>query len=232
VPLEFSPLDVVALATFLTGWLGYNLVFDRLLRRAGLNQQLKTLRLVWMRRLLERENRITDAALIGHSVHSISFFGSATLLVLAGLLSLLGQLESTWTLLGEISFAVPTSKPVFEAKLFLLIAIFAFGFFRFTWALRQFNYLCAMIGAAPPPSTPGEERERAAAQLASLLSLAVTSFNGGMRAYYFAVAALTWFVHPLLFIAATVLVVLVLVRRQFFSRTFETVLNEVRLISP
>jgi uncharacterized membrane protein len=233
VPLDLAPLDLVALAVFVVGWAGYNLVFDRWLARpSGLNQHLKALRLHWMRRLLERENRITDAALVGHTMHSTSFLGSATLLLLAALVGVVGNVDSIWRLVGELSFAASTSKAVFEAKLLLLIGIFVFGFLKFTWALRQFNYLCAMIGAAPPTGAPPALRERSAAHLATLLTLAVTSFNGGLRAYYFALAALTWLVGPLFFIATTVWVVLVLLRRQFLSRTAATVIAEVSLLGP
>jgi uncharacterized membrane protein len=233
VPISFTSLDLLALAVFLIGWVGYNFVFDRwLARRLGLNQNLKTLRLHWMRRLLERENRISDAALVGHTIHSTSFLGSATLLLLAALVGVLGNVETIWRVVNELSFAVPMSKAAFEAKLFLLIGIFVFGFLKFTWALRQFNYLCAMIGAAPPTNATAELHERAAAHMATLLTLAVTSFNGGLRAYYFALAALTWLAGPLFFIAATIAVVLVLLRRQFVSRTAETVIAEVQLLGP
>jgi uncharacterized membrane protein len=163
-------------------------------------------------------------------MHSTSFLGSATLLVLAALVGVLSNVETVLRLLRELSFAAPTSKTVLEAKLFLLIAILVFGFLKFTWALRQFNYLCAMIGSAPSQDAPPEPRERAAAHLATLLTLAVTSFNGGLRAYYFALAALTWLAGPIFFIAATVAVVLVLLRRQFLSRTAETVIAEVELL--
>lgn len=231
MPINFPSIDLVALAVFFVGWVGYNFIFDRwLAARFGLNQNLKTLRLHWMRRLLERENRITDAALVGHTMHSTSFLGSATLLLLAALVGVVGNVESIWRIVGELSFAAPTSKAVFEAKLFLLIGIFVFGFLKFTWALRQFNYFCAMIGSAPPTNAPPELRERAASHMATLLTLAVTSFNGGLRAYYFALAALTWLVGPLFFIAATTGVVLVLLRRQFLSRTAETVIAEVALL--
>jgi uncharacterized membrane protein len=229
--MNLPPLDSAALIVFFVGWVGYNFVFDRCLSgRLGLNQHLKALRVHWMRRLLERENRIGDAALVGHTIHSTSFLGSATLLMLAALVGTLGKVDAVWPLVNQLSFATPTTQGVFEAKIFLLLSIFVFGFFKFTWALRQFNYLCAMIGAAPPPGSAPEIRERAAAQLATLLTLAITSFNGGLRAYYFALAALTWLVGPVVFIAATIGVVLVLLRRQFLSRTAETVIGEVRLL--
>ena len=36
------------------------------------------LRDAWMLRMLERDNRITDSSLLGHTIHSISFFASTT----------------------------------------------------------------------------------------------------------------------------------------------------------
>ena len=63
-------------------------------------------------------------------------------------------------------------------------------------------------------------RNAYAEEIGTVLSLAGASFNGGLRAYYFALAALTWFVSPYAFIAASVWVVMILVRRQFISRTY------------
>jgi uncharacterized membrane protein len=231
VPLDLTPLDLLALAAMVFCWQGYAVVFDRLLpRRAGLNQNLKAVRLAWMRRLLERENRITDAALVGQTMQSVAFFGSATLLVLAGVVGVIGSADSAWQLTREIRFFTKTSKEVFELKLFVLAGLFAFAFFQFTWALRQYNYLCAMIGAAPPSTASAEERERVAAPLAELMTLAVTSFNGGLRAHYFSVATLLWFVGPIAFMLGSLAVLVVLLRRQLFSRTAATVASEAALI--
>ena len=47
------------------------------------------------------------------------------------------------------------------------------------------------------------------------------NFNQGLRAYYFGVAALSWFLHPLLMIVATLAVVYVLHQREFRSRTLD-----------
>ena len=46
-------------------------------------------------------------------------------------------------------------------------------------------------------------------------------FNRGLRAYFFALAALAWFVHPLLFMVANVYVLYVLHRREFRSKSLK-----------
>ena len=65
-----------------------------------------------------------------------------------------------------------------------------------------------------------------------MLSIAVATFNGGLRAYYFALAALGWFVHPLVFIAAILWIVLVLLRRQFLSHTLRSIQGYEAALSP
>ena len=54
-----------------------------------------------------------------------------------------------------------------------------------------------------------------ALRLAHLSSLVTRYFNDGIRAYYFALAALSWFINPLLFVGATTRTVVVLYRRGF-----------------
>ena len=56
-----------------------------------------------------------------------------------------------------------------------------------------------------------------------MLSLGVTTFNGGLRAYYFALAALSWLVHPLAFIAMTTWMAAILLIRQFRSRAYDAI---------
>ncbi len=50
-------------------------------------------------------------------------------------------------------------------------------------------------------------------------SYAGDEFNRGIRAYYFGLAAVSWFVHPWMFIALTAMIVLVMARRDFASPT-------------
>jgi len=45
-----------------------------------------------MATMLGRENRITDASLIGHTVHSATFFASTTMAAMAAMAALLGLL--------------------------------------------------------------------------------------------------------------------------------------------
>jgi uncharacterized membrane protein len=229
VPLDITPLDWAALAWFLIVWLGYGRFADHVPRRAiGLNHHLVTLRQAWMERMLQRDNRIIDSQLIGHTIHSVTFFASTTMLVLAGLLSMYGAADRIHGTVNELSFAAETSRTFFELKLLLLIALFIHGFFKFTWSLRQFNYLLAMIGSAPLPPVPADQRGSTAHAIAGVMNQAVASFTAGLRAYYFAFAALAWFIQPWLFIVSTTGMLAVLINRQVFSGSFRAIERRAR----
>lgn len=51
--------------------------------------------------------------------------------------------------------------------------------------------------------------------------MAANQFNFGLRAYYFGMATLAWFIHPWFFMLVTAGVVLILYRREFHSDVLE-----------
>ena len=68
----------------------------------------------------------------------------------------------------------------------------------------------SMIGAAPDRNTDEQVLAQYAKKLALLHALAAKHFTTGLNAYFFALAAATWFVSAWLFIAANLWVALVL----------------------
>lgn len=216
-------MDALAFAWMLLLWFVYGRFADKLpaddVAPGNLNQMMHQLRRLWMRRMLDRPERILDSSLTGHSVASTTFFASTSMLVIAGLLGVLGRASDAHAVIQSFGFTVVSSELMFELKVLGLIALFIIGFYKFTWALRQFNFACTLIGAAPLPPVDGKARDRFADHAARVMSLAATSFNGGIRAYYFSMAWLGWFIHPLIFAGATGIVVLVLLKRQIRSRS-------------
>src|SRR5690606_18026759 len=97
---------------------------------------------------------------------------------------------------------------------------FVFAYFKFTWALREFNLMSIMIGGAPDAKTVAAAEhgyDAYAQKMAAVNAMAGDEFNRGVRSYYFGLAALAWFIQPWLFIGATTLVVVVLYRRDYAS---------------
>src|SRR3954453_21470174 len=74
-----------------------------------------------------------------------------------------------------------------------------------------------MIGPAPMPPNEAGRHSRLADALARSITGATLNFNAGLRCYYFAFAALAWFLHPLLVPVTTTLTLIMLIRRQFYS---------------
>lgn len=210
-------LDALAPLVFLLAWIGYARWADAG-GRPSLMARMHEYRVMWMRRMLARDNRITDLQVVQVLVQNIAFFASASIFLIGGLAAVLGAREQALAILAELPLAAPSSARVFDFKVLLMIVVFVYAFFKYTWTLRQFNYVAILIGAAPPPE---EARTAAAERLieraARMATRAADHFNKAMRAYYFGLAGLAWFVHPGLMIAAVIWVVLVSWRREFRS---------------
>lgn len=193
-----SPLDIAALAIFLIAWLFYHPVLKRLSRTGGMiNTDMTLLRQRWMANMAARENRFLDSQLMGHALNSASFFASTNLIVIAAAAGALFKSADTYRAvekLGVVADAGP--RWLFEAKLALVVAALARGLLDFIWAIRQMNYTLAAIGAAPPPSTGKDIVREYGAAAAQVLNPALSSFNNGVRGYYFALAAAAWLLGP------------------------------------
>lgn len=181
----------------------------------------KSVRNQWMHRLLDRENRMPDVALLGHLMRSVSFFASTSLLVLASFITVFGVVEDAIKVTYDIPFAQHVSPAFWKIKLLLMVMIFSFVFFKLVWAIRQYNATIFMIGAAPEYTEPKEEKAFYAENLGTVINRASRHFIDGMRGYEYAVAALAWFINPYLFIISTIIVSLVTYRREFASKTME-----------
>lgn len=217
---EASMLDWAALAWFFLCWVGYGWYTESTAHGArGLVGVSHTHRLEWARQMLRREVRMVDSSLVGNLMSSVSFYANTTIYIIAGLMAMWGALDKAILMTAELPFARETGRTLWEIKLLLLIGVFVFAYFKFTWSLRQFNLLSILIGAAPEISSLAEDAERYAQKLARVNTLAGDEFNRGIRAYYFGLSALAWFVQPWLFLVVTALVVAVLYRRDYASKT-------------
>lgn len=218
---SLSSVDGVALFWFVIAWSGYTYYADTFSRnRASLMTVMYQYRLEWMKQSLKREVRVGDASLLATLIRSISLFASTAIFILGGIVAIFGGLEQVQDLTRDLTYVAKTSKIMWEIKLLTLAFVFIYAFFKFAWALRQFNYMIIVMGAFPPPDeAKTEAAQNIAERAARVNALAVLTFNRGMRAYYFGLAALSWFIHPFVFAFATLFVVLVIYRREFKSKT-------------
>jgi uncharacterized membrane protein len=222
----FTGLDIAAVVWFTACWIGYSMFADVMTRRSdNLITVMDEYRRNWMRQMLARDNRMVDAALIGNLLRSISFFASTSIFIVLGLFTLLKYREEASDIITVIPYASPTSPLLWETKIFLLVIIFVYTFFKYTWSLRQYNYACILVGAAPPSGERNTHYEEYAQNAARLVGNAARHFNMALRAYYFGLAAIGWFINPALFILASTWVVLVIYRREYRSHALHYLIS-------
>jgi uncharacterized membrane protein len=226
--LNLTWVDLAAVLLFAGGWIGYVWFAARHSRRVpSLHTSMDHYRREWMVMMVGRDNRMLDANVIRNISRSSQFFASTTMLILGALLASMGYVQQAQELVSGLPFTVKASARLLEIKMLLLVLIFVHAFFKFSWGIRQLNF-CGILVAATA-KTPKEGPEQLAPQInriARVTSYAMSNFNHGLRSYYFAVAAMGWFLHPLLMIVATVWVIAVLYHREFKSKTLQALLEE------
>ncbi len=215
---HLSSLDWIALAVFFACWAGYAWYSERSQAGAGgLIRTSQNYRLEWAYRMLEREIRVTDSTLIGNLVTSVSFYANTTIYIIAGLVAALGASDKLFSVTSELPFGTSGNRELLEIKLMLLLASFVFAYFKFTWSLRQFNLLSILVGAAPQGKADEPGIDTYARRVAGANNLAGDDFNRGIRAYYFSLAASGWLINPMLLAALSLIVLVVLFRRDYRS---------------
>lgn len=221
LPSGFGLAHAAAMMLILALWGFYTPILG-LLGRGSLNSQLHSVRLRWfeVHQDTDREHRVFDAIMLGHISNSISYFGSGTLLVLAGLVGALANVNNVYLLTRGLAFVDHAmSLELFTLCVFLLAAILAQCFFSFTYALRKMAYTFAMLGGLQATKADTRQARIMGEQSAVVLTEAVRSINTGIRGYYYAVAAMFLFAGPWICILATVAITALLYYRQLFSPT-------------
>ena len=217
-------LDILAFAWFMSLWVGYTVIADRQepnMRPAS--RVMHDFRVRWMQRMLERDNRMADINIVTAHMRGAMLFASISILILAGVMTILGYLGKAREVTSELSFAVSASQELWEIKTFVLMFIFVYAFFKYAWCLRQFNFTLIFIGAAPlPEEVNARERKDYPDRGARLMDRSIITFNRGLRAYYFGLALLAWFIGPLFLSIAAIWVVAVLYRRDYRSVILQT----------
>jgi uncharacterized membrane protein len=208
MPLPLKFMDWMALGWFFVWWIGYVRFARWHARRVpSLVMRMTRLRTHWMTEVVTREVRIGDINILANLSNGSTFFASTTLLILGGLLALLGTTDKVAMVVMELPFtrqAAGTDR-FWDIKILLLTGIFMFAFFKFTWSLRLYHFCSVMVGGSPPIEAPSERKEDFIKHAAATAGLAADSFNNGLRAYYFGLAALMWFINPWAFMIAKIL---------------------------
>lgn len=213
-------LDYAALAVFLACWLSLEPSLSMIGRKwPSITTDMKAIRATWMRQLLRRNFLLIDAQIIGQTIHSATFFGSANLLVIVGI--------------GGAVFSAaeaPASGVELQGgRALLLLAPLMRGLLDFIWSVRQLNYFLAAMGASPRPEER-EEFDTWSPAISEVLNRALSSFSQGVRNYYFCFAASLWLLGALPLLAGSIGATAFLVWRQTRSPTARRIHDLVPLL--
>lgn len=218
-------LDLVAFVWFVVAITGYQVLTDHSPASAySIAASMQRQRVQWMVNMSRRDNRTVDAILLGGLSQGNAFFASTSAIAIGGLAAIMGSGDKAQALLERIPYVAKSTAHLWEMKIIVLMAVFVYAFFKFAWAFRLSHYTAIMVGATPLDDEPDAAlRQRHAEHTAELLGIAAAHANRGLRSFYYAFAVLAWFFHPALFLVATTWVVAILARRDYRSRSRQTV---------
>jgi len=226
--MTLTNADLAALIFFVAAWVTHGLAADgRLVNRISLSTAMNRQRVAWMHTMARRDLRMIDTSIMVGLQQGTAFFASSSLIAIGGCFALLNASDHVVSVVSDLPLGVAPLRQVFEVKVFGLIAILGYSFFKFGWSYRLFNYCSILIGAVPMWRDGHEhqkELETALLRASRMNMLAGKHFNAGLRGIFFSIGYLGWFVGPLAFALTTCLLFAVLLRRQFFSEARQAVL--------
>lgn len=228
LPAKVPPADLAAAAVFVVCWVGYGIIAQSFIERhSSLLSVMRIFRKRWIECMAMRENHTADATLLANLLRGALFFASTTVFILGGLVALLGTAPKVAEVISQLPYAAPTETGLAEIKALVLIFVYVYAFFKFTWSAWQYNVLAILVGAMPDTTSDPDHRRRYADMAARVLLLAGESYNNGIRAYYFSIPLMAWFIDPLLCIGTTLIITIVMYRREFRSPMLRALQEEL-----
>ncbi|ULB08518.1 DUF599 domain-containing protein [Cereibacter azotoformans] len=228
------PLDLLAVSLLLLAWAGTGYLCENPPSgRPSVSVLMKDHRRTWMREMVSRSPRIFDASVIDSLRRGTAFFASGSMIAIGGGMALIGNRDRLETLVEDLTLATDAVR--LELRVILVLFIVANAFLKFVWAHRVFGY-CAILMAAVPNDPQDARAYPLAAQAAEVNINAARNFNSGLRAVFFALAAIGWLLGPVALILTTLATSFAILRAEFLSGTRAAILDpsglDPRLLYP
>ncbi len=201
-------------------WLSYGFVSDQFCRfRPSITQLMVHQRFRWVANAVKRDTPF-DAILTGNIMNSVSFFASSSVLLILAMFAIFGQLNELLPALRTVQVSGAYSMGEYQLHLIIMLVMVVLAFLSFTLSLRQFNHFCILLGAADHSETADPEETEAMAQLNAQ---GARYFNNGIRAYYFSIANVGWFISAEIGIALAILTFIFILHREFMSKSHHAI---------
>ena len=218
MPFDLGPLNsanLAAIAFLLICWLLIGWLIEHPPRTLpSVSTLMVQYRRDWMVQMVTRQPRIFDASIIDSLRQGTAFFASTCMIAIGGGVAMIGNSDRILGLATDLPIDL-AGVPV-EAKIILVLFFLANALLKFVWANRLFGY-CSVLMAAVPNDPADPRAYPRAAQAAEINITAARSFNRGLRAIYFGLAALGWMLGPVALALATLAASAVMLRREFAS---------------
>ncbi len=220
----FTALDVTAVALLCLLWLliGWRIEHPSK-RHLSTSVLMAEYRRTWMQEMVTRQPRVFDAQILSTLRQGTAFFASTCMIALGATLAMIGNSEQVAGVAEDITLANQPAL-IWEIKLMAVALFLANAFLKFVWSNRLFGY-CAVLMAAVPNDTEDPKATHRAAKAADINIIGARSFNRGLRSIYFALAAFAWLAGPLALGIATLVTVIVIWRREFWSNSRKILLD-------
>ena len=221
----FSPLDMGAVVLIYGAWLfiGWR-IENPSSKTPSVSILMAAYRREWMRQMVGRNPRIFDAQTLGILRESTSFFASATMIAIGGVLAAVANSERLMGLANQITLEQDPAI-VWEIKMLVILTFLLNAFLKFVWSNRLFGY-CAVLMAAVPNDPGDPAAHPRAAKAATINVTAARAFNRGLRSVYFAMGSAAWLLGPAALAGATAITFAVLWRREFTSHSRAALLDQ------
>ncbi len=202
--------DLIAFFLMLVMFIGYQLYLRRLARRDAasvFSTAATAARNVWVEMIMtDHGDALLAVQTLRNTSMAASFLASTAILLMVGALTLTGQaqsLQKTWHFLNVFGTLDPQ---LWLVKLLCLLLLLFYAFFNFINAIRVTNHVGYMITIKQAPGHAYYSHKMVASQL----NRGSDFFRVGIRAYYYLVPIIFWLFGPLYMIAATAILVFVL----------------------
>lgn len=223
--LPLTAADLAALFLLLAAWFGLGRVIEHPPKgRPSVTTLMRRYRREWMRQFVQREGRIFDSNILGSLREGMSFYASACLLAIGGGAALIGNTDPLAGLARDLD-AAEVPELLWKIRMLPPLLFLANAFLKFVWAHRLFGY-CAILMAAVPNRADDPTALPRAMAAAEVNIHAARNFNTGLRAIYFALGSVGWFLGPWGLVAGTLLISGMTLRREFASGSRRAILSD------
>ena len=182
-------------------------------RRPSMSSLMAKQRLRWVQNAVRRDTPL-DGILTGNIMNSVGFFASTSVLLFLAMFAVLGQLDQLLPTIRSLSWGEAYSDFDYQLHFVVMLIMTVMAFLSFTLSLRHFNHFCILLGAADHSvdSDPVEVQA-----MTDLNTNGAKHFNNGIRAYYFSIANVAWFLSTTIGISVAIITIGFIIYREYFS---------------